>query len=262
MISNKKFKCLTMSIFHAYYSGKSDSEILSLINRDNINSFSDNSIFKMTILVLSICNERENLALKLLDNPFIDLNIELLTINFSEQQTPLVLACTHKLEKVALKILDKMASVDYPYKFDVNWCDIINNSLLMYACYFKLDSVINKLLELNCNIDIKNLCKVTANIIACSRSATNIALKLIKRGCDIHIQTTNNDTALIYATFNKLNQVVFKLLDKKVNVTIRRVCKYLSAIHMDDIFTFFDSGIKYNQHKVLKYYYLKEISQN
>ena len=45
-----------MSIFHAYRTGKSDNEILSLINRDNINSFSDN-FYKKTIMSLAIYNK-------------------------------------------------------------------------------------------------------------------------------------------------------------------------------------------------------------
>ena len=248
-------------LLNAVIYGKSDDYILSLVDNQNINYYFDYS--DCTILCQVLKDNNENLALKLLNNPFINLNIESGIKTATVPSHPMMLSCRQGLDKVALKIIDKLTSADYPYdKFNINYRDKFNNSFLILSCCYDTINVINKLLQLNCDIDIINNYNFTALSISCKNGLINTSLKLIKKGCNIDTPNINNYTALIYATLNKLYKVIFKLLNKKADVTIRTLSE--GKLYKDTYcnLTFFDSAIKYNQHTVLKYYYLGEILNN
>ena len=90
-----------------------------------------------TALIWACCNKMETVALKILERQDINVN----HVNKCED-TALIFVCKNEMETVALKLLERE---------DINFNQVNKDgkTALNYATVFKIESVINRINELN-----------------------------------------------------------------------------------------------------------------
>lgn len=95
-------------------------------------------------------------------------------------------------------------------------------TLLMCAVYHGRTEIVDYLIDdCDCDVNIKNIAKWTALMIASFKGHTGIIETLLKAGAEIDAVNSFGSTALHIATHKGLEEVVKKLLDCGAKTTIK-----------------------------------------
>jgi ankyrin repeat protein len=118
------------------------------------------------------------------------------------KSSPLILACYRNNEAVALFLADKVADINYNSGM---------GSALMAAVMSGNEKIIEKLISLNADLNLKDNQGKTALIYAVFFNKNEVVKLLLKAGSDKKITDNDGRTALDYATFNKNTELIILL---------------------------------------------------
>ena len=118
------------------------------------------------------------------------------------KSSPLILACYRNNEAVALFLTDKVADINYNSGM---------GSALMAAVMSGNLSIIDKLISLKADLNLKDVQGKTALIYAVFFNKNDIVKSLLKAGADKKNADNEGRTALDYANFNKNTELIILL---------------------------------------------------
>ena len=118
------------------------------------------------------------------------------------KSSPLILACYRNNEAVALFLTDKVADINYNSGM---------GSALMAAVMSGNLSIIDKLISLKADLNLKDVQGKTALIYAVFFNKNDIVKSLLKAGADKKITDNEGRAALDYANFNKNTELIILL---------------------------------------------------
>ena len=118
------------------------------------------------------------------------------------KSSPLILACYRNNEAVALFLVDKVEDINYNSGM---------GSALMAAVMSGNITIINKLISLKADLNLKDVQGKTALIYAVFFNKNDIVKSLLKAGADKKITDNEGRAALDYANFNKNTELIILL---------------------------------------------------
>ncbi len=195
-IENTRNKKICEKIFDRVFSSDKCDLIINHINNTS----------NMTIMHCLIKNDKEELALKVLEKGFKQFkvceNINKVTVfNF---------ACCKNMKKLAFTMIDK-----YPHLIDFKTCDRNNTSPLIWCCHHEMFDTAQKIIDLDIEqintIDDENN---TPLLYAVQAENEEFALKLLDFDRNINVQNQDKTNSLMYALHANMINFVNKISER------------------------------------------------